>query len=117
MLGNRSEEGALPGLGWIDMDVCRFPNTENLKIPHMGWNSVKTKPHSIIGAAFDEGARFYFVHSYYMEPVFEQNTFMTAHHGQEFAAGVCNKNIIGVQFHPEKSHKFGKILFSKFAEI
>ncbi|MDC1135643.1 imidazole glycerol phosphate synthase subunit HisH [Alphaproteobacteria bacterium] len=117
MLGNRSEEGSLPGLGWIDMEVCRFPNKRNLKVPHMGWNNVKTETNNVIGSAFDENARFYFSHSYYMRPVFEQNIFMKANHGQEFAAGVSKGNIIGVQFHPEKSHRFGKVLLNQFAEI
>ncbi|PIW30996.1 MAG: imidazole glycerol phosphate synthase subunit HisH [Rhodospirillales bacterium CG15_BIG_FIL_POST_REV_8_21_14_020_66_15] len=120
MLGRKSEEGTLPGLGWIDMDVVRFPRERVLKVPHMGWNTVS--PAKVDGAGhpmFGGGAaepRFYFVHSYFMECDRAEDVAATCDYGRRFAAAVARGNIWGVQFHPEKSHKFGAALLRNFAE-
>jgi glutamine amidotransferase len=116
MLGHGSEEGLEKGLGWIDMKVKRFPSIGNLRIPHMGWCKVKQSklPHTLL-LNLDIDARYYFVHSYYMEVANPKNIVLTARYGLDFAAAVCEENIIGIQAHPEKSHRFGKQFLEWFA--
>lgn len=116
MLGNGSEEGTEKGLGWMDLEVRRFPELPNLKIPHMGWNQVSRGPatHPLANDLEPE-SRFYFVHSYYMQPASGEDVLLSARYGIEFAAAVARGNIAGVQFHPEKSHRFGKRLLGNFA--
>jgi imidazole glycerol-phosphate synthase subunit HisH len=116
MLGHGSEEGVEPGLGWIDMQVKRFPAMPDLRVPHMGWCHVKrNEPAYQLFQGMDEDARFYFVHSYFMQAANPQDVLLTAHYGLDFAAAVCVGNITGVQFHPEKSHRYGKQLLGQFA--
>lgn len=117
MLGFGSAEGSEPGLGWINMHVERFPSLPNLRIPHMGWNHVTAanKDHQL-AHYMEEGTRFYFVHSYYMLPKDPSDVLFYSHYGIDFAAGIARANIVGVQFHPEKSHRFGKHLLSVFAK-
>lgn len=118
MLGVGSEEGSEPGLGWIDMEVRRFPDTADLRVPHMGWGTVRvTRPDDPIGGALEPDSRFYFVHSYYLAPRDPQNMFLEAHYGVDFAAGVVSGNVHGVQFHPEKSNRYGKKLLSAFKDL
>lgn len=116
MLGLGSEEGAEQGLGWLDMEVLRFPDIPDLRVPHMGWNQVRSiSTTSYLTREIAKDARFYFVHSYYMQPKNPSDILMSATYGIEFAAGVSCGNISGVQFHPEKSHRFGKQLLTSFA--
>ena len=116
MLGSSSEEGKEPGLGWIDMTVRRFPRMEGLRVPHMGWAEVaRPLPEHPLVQGLDTDARFYFVHSYYLDPGESVETLLSAEYGHPFAAGVVAGNIAGVQFHPEKSHRFGKVLLANFA--
>lgn len=117
MLGQGSEEGKTPGLGWIPMQVKRFPALPDLRIPHMGWNHVRPvqSGHPLV-QGMTEQTRFYFVHSYYMEPQNQDQVLMQADYGLAFAAAVAHKNIAGVQFHPEKSHRYGKQLLTSFAK-
>lgn len=117
MLGNGSEEGREPGLGWIDMDIVRFEKRDGRKVPHMGWNEVAPQLKHPILTGIDEQSRFYFVHSYYMLPRHAGNTLLTANYDQQFTAAVVKDNIFGFQFHPEKSHKFGMQLFKNFVEL
>jgi len=116
MLGLGSEEGVEQGLGWLDMEVLRFPDMPDLRVPHMGWNHVRSMSfaHALTREMAND-ARFYFVHSYYMQPKNSSDILMSATYGIEFAAGVSRGNISGVQFHPEKSHRFGKQLLASFA--
>lgn len=116
MLGSGSAEGVAPGLGWLDMRVERFPALPDLRIPHMGWNHIAAAQagHSLT-QDMSADTRFYFVHSYYMQPKNPAEVLLDAHYGIDFAAGVVRGNIAGVQFHPEKSHRFGKQLLSAFA--
>lgn len=120
MLGRRSEEGSLSGLGWIDMDVVRFPRNTDLKVPHMGWNvitpSVQEGHVHPLFAGNDEFPRFYFVHSFFMSCDHPEDTAATCDYGHPFIAAVARKNIWGVQFHPEKSHRFGAALLRNFVE-
>ena len=114
-----SEEGMLSGLGWIDADVKRFKLSEDsvLKIPHMGWNTVDiAKPNLLISDKEGE-QRFYFVHSYHAVCNYPQDVLATSYHGYKFTSAFSNQNIYGVQFHPEKSHRFGKALLKKFIEL
>jgi imidazole glycerol-phosphate synthase subunit HisH len=118
MLGVGSEEGNEAGLGWMDIEVKRFPALPNLRVPHMGWCHVKnvsqSHPHF---EKLSEDARFYFVHSYYLDPANAEEVLLTANYGKDFAAAVGKDNIVGVQFHPEKSHRFGKQLLAQFAGL
>lgn len=117
MLGHGSEEGKEPGLGWIDMRVRRFPRLPGLRVPHMGWRPVMRRAaDGALTASLEEDTRFYFVHSYYLDPVSEDAVLLTATYGIRFAAAVQINNIAGVQFHPEKSHRFGKKLLAQFAQ-
>lgn len=114
-----SEEGKLPGLGWIDArtSVFRFQGrNNNLRVPHMGWNSVKTVKNNPLFKGLDEQARFYFVHSYYVECRNREDVLGVTCHGIEFDSSIGSGNIFGVQFHPEKSHKFGMRLLKNFLE-
>lgn len=113
-----SEEGKLPGLGWIPGNVKKFqmPAGSELKIPHMGWNTVRVcKPNSIIPT--NEGEqRFYFVHSYHAVCKDPNVVLATTHHGSDVTAAFSSENILGVQFHPEKSHRFGISLMRRYVE-
>jgi glutamine amidotransferase len=117
MLGHGSAEGLESGLGWLDMRVKRFPAIPGLRIPHMGWNQVRPDITHPLTKGMTKDARFYFVHSYYMQPADPNDVFLTSQYGIEFASGVARRNIAGVQFHPEKSHRFGKQLFKTFAGV
>ena len=119
LLCKSSEEGQLPGLGWIDAQVKRFywPSDVNLKIPHMGWNTVEiVKPNPLLEIG-DYEQRFYFVHSYHAVCGNPNDVLATTHYGYDFTAAVNHENIFGVQFHPEKSHRFGIRLIHNFLGI
>jgi glutamine amidotransferase len=116
MLGYGSEEGNEPGLGWMDIRVKRFPVLPGLRVPHMGWCHVKNVSHAHpLFGSMDVEARFYFVHSYFLVAAQSEDVLLTAHYGIKFSAAVGKDNIVGVQFHPEKSHRFGKQLLAQFA--
>ncbi len=118
ILGNASEEGDLPGLGWIDADVVRFNNNaQKLKVPHMGWNTVNPKKESALLSNMSDMSRYYFVHSYYMRCNKAEDILLTTHYGLDFTSAVERGNIYGVQFHPEKSHKYGMNILKNFAEL
>jgi imidazole glycerol-phosphate synthase subunit HisH len=118
MLFDKSEEGNAAGLGWIPGKVIKF-KPENMpagyKIPHMAWTDIQPKEGSALFAGIEE-PRFYFVHSYYTLCSSEYIQ-ATATYGVEFVASVQKENIYGVQFHPEKSHKFGMDVYRNFAEV
>jgi len=117
LLGS-SEEGELPGLGLIEGQVKRFRVEEQgLRVPHMGWNNIKPKPEAILFDDLIEEYRFYFVHSFFAECASSCDIAATAFYGQEFVCAVQHERILGVQFHPEKSHKFGMNLFKNFIEL
>ena len=115
LLLNGSEEGRLPGLGLIDGKCKKFISTSTLKVPHMSWNAVESERKSNLLKGINN-PRFYFVHSYYAELKSDNNLMLSAVYGKKFAAGIRKKNIVGVQFHPEKSHKFGMALIENFLE-
>ena len=119
LLTNSSEEGNLPGLGWIPAETLKFKfdANQNLKIPHMGWNMVQKNRTSKLTDDFEEEARFYFVHSYYVKCKNDANSILKTNYGFTFDSVIQKDNIYGAQFHPEKSHKFGMKLFKNFSEI
>jgi imidazole glycerol-phosphate synthase subunit HisH len=117
LLTKGSDEGQLPGLGWVPAYTHKFPADLGIKIPHMGWNYVQAKPENPLTQNFTKDFRFYFVHSYFVKVENEQNSILKATHGLTFDAGVQNENIFGAQFHPEKSHRFGMQLFKNFAAL
>ena len=117
LLTRGSEEGTESGLGWIDAVTRRFPISDrpNYKVPHMGWNfAVPPRQHPLF-AGFETPPRFYFVHSYFMQCDRSESVMSLTTHGLEFASGIVKGNIAGVQFHPEKSHRFGMQLLKNFA--
>lgn len=118
LMTNSSEEGKLPGLGWIDAKTVRFRHdpSNDLKIPHMGWNTVSVRKESALFRDMFPEPRFYFVHSYHAVCEDPADVLTVTPHGYEFASAFQHGNIIGVQFHPEKSHKFGMRLLRNFAE-
>lgn len=120
LLSRRSEEGELPGLGWIDAESLRFRfdgATEKLRVPHMGWNTVQiVREHRLFNGMSDE-PRFYFVHSYHVKCNDPADVLTLTRYGYDFPSSVVKKNVLGVQFHPEKSHKFGMKLLKNFAEV
>ena len=119
LLSNGSDEGLLPGLGWIDADTIkfRFEDIIEYKSPHMGWNFLKqNKPGKLLENMFYD-PRFYFVHSYFFRANNPEDILTTTTYEIEFTSAVEKGNILGVQFHPEKSHKFGMKLLKNFVDF
>lgn len=114
-----SEEGHRKGLGWIDAYTKKFSVTVNgYKIPHMGWNTVQQKQNIALVSNIPDDARFYFVHSYYVQTANSNDTIASTRYSCEFDSMITNgTNLFGVQFHPEKSHKFGMKIFENFAVL
>jgi len=118
LLLDSSEEGSLPGLGLISGKVLRFPHHESLKVPHMGWNFARpTKGNNQFQQSLCSDARYYFAHSYYAKVANPEDSLMKTTHSVEFDSAVMRGNIFGVQFHPEKSHRFGIELLKKFVDL
>jgi glutamine amidotransferase len=108
-----SEEGQEPGLGWLDATCVRLRAEAGLKVPHMGWNHVAA---SNGGSGWlPAGARFYFVHAYHLECRDEHDVAGRTTYGASFVSAVQRGKLTGVQFHPEKSHRFGLELLRWFA--
>ncbi len=117
ILGKGSEEGDAPGLGWIDMACRKLPAMPGIRVPHMGWNQITRKKSSPLLDGMGEDARFYFVHSYRMECAHAEDVLATAVHGVEFTCAVQRGNIMGTQFHPEKSLRHGLALMQSFVGL
>jgi len=120
LLTNTSEEGRLEGFGYVDAEVKRFDFEsldKKLPIPHMGWNkTILHKESNLYKDNNDKNRRFYFVHSYAVTCKDENDILTTTEYGYEFVSSFEKDNIIGCQFHPEKSHKYGMKLFKNFVE-
>ena len=116
---NKSEEGVEPGLGWVYAETIKF-NTDNASkkftIPHMGWEYMeKCKDSKLLHEMYNE-SKYYFVHSYYVTCKDSKDILLKTNYIDDFVSAFEKDNIIGVQFHPEKSHKFGMKLFKNFVE-
>lgn len=118
LLTKHSEEGNVDGLGWIDAQTKKFDlDTTQYKIPHMGWKEVTfSHTDNPLLKNIDPNPRYYFVHSYYVTCANDNNSLAKARYGITFDCGIIRDNIMGLQFHPEKSHRFGMELMRNFIE-
>jgi glutamine amidotransferase len=116
----RSEEGQTQGLGWLDAETVRFKfeaDQAHLKVPHMGWNTIEVcRPHALL-SDLEPDSRFYFVHSFYIHSHDSETVLAETDYGYRFPSILGKGNIMGAQFHPEKSHKYGMRLLKNFAEV
>lgn len=121
MLAKSSDEGQLPGLGWIDATVKKFDITKihsTTRLPHMGWNDVTPlQPLNHLFDGLEKEAKFYFLHSYYFACNQPADDIAEADYGGPFSCAVNHQNIFGVQFHPEKSHQYGVKLLENFSKL
>jgi glutamine amidotransferase len=118
LLTKHSEEGNIDGLGFINAQTIKFKQDDSkLKIPHMGWNTVEYKKESYLRNDISLDPRYYFVHSYFVECNNTADVLCTTNYGAEFVSGFQHNNIFGLQFHPEKSHKFGMQLLANFCKL
>lgn len=120
ILARSSEEGKLPGLGWIDADVKKFNSASAgkvMQVPHMGWNDIKPVKANSLLRNLETDARFYFLHSFYVDPNESEDVIAVTDYYGEFACAVNSRNVFGVQFHPEKSHQNGIQLLKNFANM
>ncbi len=119
MMAQRSEEGKLQGLGWISGDVVRFDTAtliQKTHLPHMGWNDVTPTTTDGLFRGL-EAPRYYFLHSYFIEPTNAEDSLATTQYGRSFTSAIARDNIYGTQFHPEKSHNWGTQLLANFARV
>ena len=120
VMGFGSDEGDLQGLGWIPGTVKKF-NINKIeskpKLPHMGWNTIIDIQKHNLFKGIDNEFGFYFVHSFYFECESKDNILATSNYGTDFASSIYSDHIIGTQFHPEKSHGNGVLLFKNFAQL
>jgi glutamine amidotransferase len=115
-----SEEGSEPGLGWLDIATVRFDNSRGareLKIPHMGWSDVVIGRATSLFPDPQEQLRFYFVHSYHFVCDSPEDVATTSTYGYSFVSSFARRNVFGVQYHPEKSHRFGMTLLKRFSQL
>ena len=119
IMGESSDEGRLPGLGWIPGLVRRFSigSNERQQLPHMGWNDVAPARPGGLFAGLESPFRFYFLHSYYFEPAAQTDVLAASDYPVPFAAAIQRGHVFGVQFHPEKSHGWGIQLLLNFSEV
>lgn len=119
LLMKQSAEGRERGLGWIDGEAIRFqfdPQQKNLKIPHMGWNTLAVQQNGALAQNMPQDARFYFVHSYHVVCHNAADVVATTDYGYAFPSMLQHENIVAAQFHPEKSHRFGMLVYKNFVE-
>ena len=114
-----SEEGTTSGLGIVDATVkrFRFDKHSELKVPHMGWNTVSISKKNDLFKKLEKKNRFYFVHSFYVSPNNNELAIGNSNYGSNFCAAYQKDNLFGVQFHPEKSHRFGMQLMNNFLSL
>jgi glutamine amidotransferase len=120
ILAESSEEGNLKGLGYIKGRVKKIDTTllnQKPKLPHLGWNTIKIERENKLIEDIDSEIGFYFLHTYYFECENDLDVLTTTNYGKKFASSINHKNVFGVQFHPEKSHKNGITLLHNFANI
>jgi glutamine amidotransferase len=118
LMTNESEESESKGLGWIPSKTLKFDfDSVSMKVPHMGWNTVEVSNENKLINKSNEEIRYYFVHSYYVKVSEEKDSIAKTKYGISFDSAFSRDNIYGVQFHPEKSHKFGMNLLRNFSNI
>lgn len=120
ILAESSDEGVFAGLGWIPGRVRKIDENlieTSLKLPHMGWNSIESKPGASLFAGVDVARGFYFLHSYYFDATDVTDVSATVRYGKKMPCAVARANVFGMQFHPEKSHANGVAIFRNFAEL
>lgn len=117
LLLDSSEEGIRKGLGLIPGRSLRFEESDGLRVPHMGWNrAIPTREDALV-EGLPEDSRFYFVHSYRVVPEAEEHVLATTQYGVSFVSMIRDGNVMGAQYHPEKSHTFGMRVLQNFASI
>jgi imidazole glycerol-phosphate synthase subunit HisH len=117
LLTRCSEEGQLPGLGWIEAETVKFrfeAQATKLRVPHMGWNEIEPRTEHPLLANLGAEPRFYFVHSYYARCFDANDVLATTEYGLPFHSIIGRGNVLGTQFHPEKSHHYGKKILENF---
>lgn len=120
MMANKSDEGIMEGLKWIDATVKKFDETkiqQVTRLPHMGWNDVKPVKDIGLFEGLQDNSIFYFLHTYYFECNNSEDIMAVTEYGGEFASAAHHENKFGIQFHPEKSHHYGEILLHNFAKL
>jgi glutamine amidotransferase len=120
MMGKDSDEGSSQGLGWIDASVKKFDETkikQVTRLPHMGWNDVSPVKFNPLFDGLEKEALFYFLHSYYFQCNDPADILATSEYGGLFSCAAHHENIYGIQFHPEKSHRYGETLLHNFAKL
>jgi glutamine amidotransferase len=120
MMGNRSDEGKLEGLKWIDSEILKFDENliqQRTKLPHMGWNDVTPINNHPLFKGLEKDAIFYFLHSFYFKCNNPTDSIAFSEYGISFSSAVNRDNIYGIQFHPEKSHQYGEKLLHNFANL
>lgn len=119
LMAKNSEEGNVEGLGWFDAEVVKFHVEDQLryKIPHMGWNNAIVKKKTSLFETVPDEAMFYFVHSFYTKCNNPKDVLTTTEYEYQFVSSIQKENIYGIQFHPEKSHEWGEIIFRNFVNL
>ena len=119
LMAKNSEEGNVEGLGWIDANVLKLNVSDKVKfkVPHMGWNLITIEKDSILMKNISNSSEFYFVHSYYIKTNNNIEILNITEYEKPFTSAIEKENIFGVQYHPEKSHKFGEILLRNFIHL
>ncbi len=117
LLTRSSEEGGSKGLNWIPATTKRIPNIEGIKVPHMGWNNVIVNRSNSLLKNINHDSRYYFVHSFCVHVEDAKYSLMKTNYGVNFDSAICKDNIYGVQFHPEKSHRFGMEILKNFSDL
>ena len=117
IMAKSSDEGTLPGLGWLNAKVRKFNLTSDYYTPHMGWNTFSLSGINNIFDGTDDEFGFYFVHSFYMQCNNVKDIIAETVYESKFVSAIKKNNIIGTQFHPEKSHDSGEKLIKNFVEI
>lgn len=119
IMGHSSEEGSESGMGWVDARSVRFRGMPSsaMKVPHVGWNTVRVPEETSLLSRANDGEKFYFLHSFHLVCANKTDVAAYTEYGQEFVSAICRGNIMGAQFHPEKSQNGGVSVFRRFLEL